>query len=380
MSFLAINSLSKSYRRTSVINDLSFAVERGEFLVVFGPSGSGKTVLLRLIAGMVPPDSGRIVIDGRDITRDEPDQRDIGMAFQNFALYPHMTAFENIASPLRSRRLDQAAVDKQVHAAAELLRIDHVLSHLPKALSNGQKQRTALARALVAEPSVLLLDDPLRNVDAKVRYEMRLELPRLLRARDTTVIYVTQDYKEAMALGNRIAVLADGGFTQIGTPELIYNRPASSRIARLFGDPPINLLDATRDGEQGLRVAASRIALPSGLLSNNPGQGCVLGIRPEDVAVSLDEQPGALPVEIDAITPLNDRQVMLLRTDDGTEIFASTPQSGAMSNSGKDFGSSRGRRRAWASLDMAHAHFFEAASGDRLGGNASGDRMEGNVR
>jgi multiple sugar transport system ATP-binding protein len=365
MSFLELQSLSKSYRRVSVINELSLSVERGEFLVIFGPSGSGKTVLLRLIAGMVPPDAGRIIIGGRDITNDDPDRRDIGMAFQNFALYPHMTAFENIASPLRSRRLDQASIDRQVHAAAQLLRIDHVVSHLPRALSNGQKQRTALARALVAEPSVLLLDDPLRNVDAKVRYEMRLELPRLLRARDTTVIYVTQDYKEAMALGDRIAVLADGGFSQLGTPEMIYNRPASSRIARLFGDPPINLLDAARDGDNALRVAANRIALPQGS-GLNGSSACVLGIRPEDVAVSLDEQSGAVPVEIDAVTPLNDRQVMLLRADDGTEIFASAPQSGVLSSSFKALSEERGRRRAWARLDMARAHFFEPESGARL--------------
>ena len=368
MAFLEIEHLKKSYRRTGVIDDLSFGVERGEFLVVFGPSGSGKTVLLRLIAGMVPPDAGRIVIDGRDITRDDPDRRDIGMAFQNFALYPHMTAFENIASPLRSRRLNNDAVQKQVHAAAQLLRIDHVLSHLPRALSNGQKQRTALARALVAEPSVLLLDDPLRNVDAKVRYEMRLELPRLLRARDTTVIYVTQDYKEAMALGDRIAVLADGGFTQVGTPELIYNSPASSRIARLFGDPPINLLDASPDGGHALRVAGHGIAMPPGPAIG--ARGCVLGVRPEDVTVSLDEQPGAIPVEIDAVTPLNDRQVMLLRADDGTEIFASRPQASAASNSGRLPAEQRGRVRAWATLDLARAHFFEAGSGNRLAGSA----------
>ncbi len=364
MSFLDVHNLQKSYRRASVINGLSFGVERGEFLVVFGPSGSGKTVMLRLIAGMVPPDGGRVVLDGRDITADPPDRRDIGMAFQNFALYPHMSAFENIASPLRSRRLGQQAVDRQVHDAARLLRIDHVLDHLPRALSNGQKQRTALARALAAEPSMLLLDDPLRNVDAKVRYEMRLELPRLLRARDTTVIYVTQDYKEAMALGDRIAVLADGGFTQVGTPPVSYNRPASSRIARLFGDPPINLLEASRDGEDALRVASSRIALPRGMVPGR-ARGCVLGIRPEDVAVSLAEQAGALPVEIDAVTPLNDRQVMLLRADDGTEIFASQPQSSRLSNA-DSVGETRARRRAWASLDLSHAHFFEQASGNRL--------------
>jgi len=361
MAFLEIHGLSKSYRRTPVLADLSFSVERGEFLVIFGTSGSGKTVLLRLIAGMVMPDKGRIVLDGRDITADAPDQRDIGMAFQNFALYPHMTAFNNIASPLHSRRLDKGAVDRQVHEAARLLRIDHVLDHQPKALSNGQKQRTALARALVAEPSLLLLDDPLRNVDAKVRYEMRLELPRLLRARDTTVIYVTQDYKEAMALGDRIAVLGEGGFSQIDTPEAIYNRPASSRIARLFGDPPINLLPAEGEGD-ALRVAAHRIALAGGQASGT----CMLGLRPEDVAVSLERQEGAVPVEIDAVTPLNDRQVMLLRTEDGTEIFASRPQMHALSNADVLTASGRERTRAWAWLDLARAHFFDTSSGQRV--------------
>ncbi len=363
MAYLSIDSISKAYRRNEVIRDLSFEVERGEFLVVFGPSGAGKTVLLRLIAGMVLPDRGRVVLNGADITRDAPDQRDIGMAFQNFALYPHMTAYENIASPLRSRGMAQAELDSRVHGAATLLRIDHVITHLPKALSNGQKQRTALARALVGEPSVLLLDDPLRNVDAKVRYEMRLELPRLLRERDTTVIYVTQDYKEAMALGDRIAVLGDGAFTQIGSPETIYNRPADSRIARLFGDPPINLLDARREGTDALRVASRSVALPT-RFSNSTASSCVLGIRPEDVAVSLEAVPGALPVEIDAVTPLNDRQVMLLRADDGTEIFASRPQADQIDQAGVT--EQRGRRRAWASLDIDRAHFFETSSGARL--------------
>ncbi len=367
MAYLSVEALSKAYRRNEVIRDLSFEVERGEFLVVFGPSGAGKTVLLRLIAGMVLPDRGRVVLGGADITRDAPDRRDIGMAFQNFALYPHMTAYENIASPLRSRGMARAELDGRVHGAANLLRIDHVITHLPKALSNGQKQRTALARALVGEPSMLLLDDPLRNVDAKVRYEMRLELPRLLRARDTTVIYVTQDYKEAMALGDRIAVLGDGRFTQIGSPETIYNRPADSRIARLFGDPPINLLDARRDGAAELRVASNSVALPV-RHSNTVASDCVLGVRPEDVAVSLEPVAGAVPVEIDAVTPLNDRQVMLLRADDGTEIFASRPQSEQIEPSAGNAhdGIGRGRRRAWATLDIERAHFFEIRTGARL--------------
>jgi len=361
MSFLQIDKLSKSYRKHEVIRDLSFSVRRGEFLVVFGPSGAGKTVLLRLIAGMVPPDGGSVRLGNADITRDNPEQRDIAMAFQNFALYPHMTAFDNIASPLRAARLNATEIQRRVESAGKLLRIDHVLSHLPRALSNGQKQRTALARSLVSEPSVLLLDDPLRNVDAKVRYEMRLELPRLLRARDTTVVYVTQDYKEAMALGDRIAVLADGTFQQIDTPEAIYNRPGSARIARLFGDPPINLLSAQRTGEAALRVADSEIRIPAGF--GGRSAACTLGVRPEDVAVSLEQAEGAVPVEIDAVTPLNDRQVMLLRATDGTEIFASQPQGAhglGLVVQGRE------RPRAWARFDLGHAHLFDSASGDRI--------------
>ncbi|WP_158806140.1 MULTISPECIES: ABC transporter ATP-binding protein [unclassified Acidisoma] len=360
MSFLTVQRLSKAYKKQEVIQDLSFTVDRLETLVVFGPSGAGKTVLLRLIAGMIRPDRGNIIVDGRDITDLNPEHRHLGMAFQNFALYPHMTAYENIASPLRSRRIAQSEVDQRVHEVAKLLRIDHVVSHLPKALSNGQKQRTALARSLIAKPNLILLDDPLRNVDAKVRYEMRLELPQLLRARETTVVYVTQDYKEAMALGDRIAVLVDGRIEQIATPREIYERPANSRIARLFGDPPINLLPvSTVPGSQGaqIRVASTDVALPGGAGARD---GCVLGLRPEDVAVGFEAQPGAMPVEIDAVTPLNDREVMLLRARDGTEIFASAPQ-GHMAGSGQ-----RGRREAWATLDLSHSHFFDTAGGARL--------------
>jgi multiple sugar transport system ATP-binding protein len=189
---------------------------------------------------------------------------------------------------------------------------------------------------------------------------MRLELPRVLRARETTVVYVTQDYKEAMALGDRIAVLVDGVMEQIGTPRDIYQTPANSRIARLFGDPPINLLPVEPvAGSQGaqIRVASTEIRLASH--PARPIEGCVLGLRPEDVSVGFEQRPGAMPVEIDAVTPLNDREVMLLRARDGTEIFASAPQ-GSME------GNSRGRRDAWAMLDLAQAHFFATATGARV--------------
>jgi multiple sugar transport system ATP-binding protein len=360
MAFLTVDHLSKAYKKREVINDLSFDVAPLETLVIFGPSGAGKTVLLRLIAGMIHPDRGTITVGGRDITDLNPEDRHLGMAFQNFALYPHMTAYENIASPLRAKTVGKTELDQRVHEVATLLRIDHVLGHLPRALSNGQKQRTALARSLIAKPSLILLDDPLRNVDAKVRYEMRLELPRVLRARETTVVYVTQDYKEAMALGDRIAVLVDGKLEQVGTPRDIYQTPANSRIARLFGDPPINLLPAISvAGSNGewIRIASTDVGVP--LDAPRRREDCVLGLRPEDVAVGFEPRAGAMEVEIDAVTPLNDREVMLLRARDGTEIFASAPQ-------GTLEGNQRGRRDAWAMLDLAHAHFFESASGARI--------------
>ena len=221
MTDLIIENVSKAYGKTPVLHGVTIDVAAGETVVVCGPSGGGKTVLLRLVSGVVEPDAGDIRIAGRSVVGLGPERRDVGMAFQNFALYPHLTAFENIASPLRARGLGAAAVNRGVQEIAQLLRIDHVLKHMPRELSNGQKQRTSLARSLVRGPGVLLLDDPLRNVDAKLRYEMRLELPRLLRNFGSAVLYVTQDYKEAMALGDRVGVLQGGRFQQVDRPAAI---------------------------------------------------------------------------------------------------------------------------------------------------------------
>src|SRR5436190_16423461 len=242
---LEIKGITKSFKDCAVLDDVSLGAEAGEIVVIFGPSGTGKTVLLRLIAGVHDPDRGSIFVDGQDMTDVAPDHRGIGMAFQNFALFPHMSAFDNIASPLAARHMAAGPIREGVERVAKLLKIDQVLAHAPRELSNGQKQRTALARALAASPKLLLLDDPLRNVDAKLRFEMRLELPRLLRTAGSTVLYVTQDYKEAMALGDRIAVLENGSFVHVGTPEEIYAQPATLAVARLFGDPTINVAEAT---------------------------------------------------------------------------------------------------------------------------------------
>jgi len=218
MANLEIRSVSKEFKTGKVLDRISLSAENGEIVSVFGPSGAGKTVLLRLIAGVEQPDGGSILLGGRDVTDQAPEARGVGMAFQNFALFPHMSAFDNIASALTAHKAPREMIRAKVEKVAALLKIEHVLGHAPRELSNGQKQRTALARALVAEPKILLLDDPLRNVDAKLRYEMRLELPSLLKASGSTVLYVTQDYKEAMALGDRIAVLSDRDFAQIARP------------------------------------------------------------------------------------------------------------------------------------------------------------------
>ncbi len=300
---LRVRDLCVTFGRNHLLRGVDLDVVPGETVVLFGPSGVGKTVMLRAIAGLEPAARCAVTIDGRDVARLGPDARGIGMAFQNFALYPHMSARENIASPLAARRVSPADIPGRVDAVAGLLRITHVLGHAPRELSNGQKQRTALARALVGNPKVLLLDDPLRNVDAKLRYEMRLELPRLLRRAGAATIYVSQDYREAMALGDRVAILLDGHIAQLAPPEEIYDAPANVVVARLFGDPPINLLRAD-------------VAMTLGL---GGGDG-LLGIRPETIEVT--EDPHAT-TELIAITPLHERQVLLLRAADGTEIVAS---------------------------------------------------------
>lgn len=361
MSFLELQNVTKKFRRDTVLDGVSLDVAKGETVAIFGPSGGGKTVLLRLIAGVLDPDGGDIRIDGQSVLGEPPESRKLGMAFQNFALYPHMTAFDNIASPLRALKVDEADVRQGVERVAGLLKIDHVLTHLPKALSNGQKQRTSLARSLVRGPKLLLLDDPLRNVDAKLRYEMRVELPRLLKETDATVLYVTQDYKEAMALGDRIAVLDDNRFTQIDTPASIYRDPVSARVARLLGDPTINLLKARlRSDRDGIAVdlLGRRMRLPSLPLSAS-GRHCLIGIRPEHIKVSMTAKTGGQPAELDAVTPLNVRSVLLLKTADGGELLASCSEAEAARFP-------RGHGAVTLTIDDDHLLAFDAETGQRL--------------
>lgn len=353
MPHLELSAIAKSFKTNKVLEDISLTADAGEIVVIFGPSGTGKTVLLRLIAGVEEPTSGTIRIDDQDMADVAPEHRDVGMAFQNFALFPHLNAFENIASPLQARALGDAQVKEGVSRVAKLLKIDHVLGHAPRQLSNGQKQRTALARALASSPRLLLLDDPLRNVDAKLRFEMRLELPRLLRQAKSTVLYVTQDYKEAMALADRIAVLANGSFIQVATPEDIYRHPATLSVARLFGDPTINLIETTVGADGTIDFAGTKVAVDPSYKAAS-GKKVTFGVRPEAVLVSPDKGAG-LTAKVMAVTPLNERTVLLLQTASGAELLASLPSSSsAIPKAESEVG---------ISFDLKGTHLFDHGTG-----------------
>ncbi len=358
MNALQLEGIVKRYKGDTVLDNINLDVESGSTLVLFGPSGAGKTVLLRLIAGVIDPDDGAVHINGQDMAGVDPEDRGVGMAFQNFALFPHMTAYQNIASAIEVREPVASRLDAAVKSVASLLKIDKVLDHAPRALSNGQKQRTALARALVGSPSLLLLDDPLRNVDAKLRFEMRIELPALLAEQGTTVVYVTQDYKEAMALGDRIVVMDGGCIVQSGSPADIYLQPANVDIARQFGDPVINLFDVTpqqSSAGQFVMLSDKPVALPENLPDLN-GRPCVLGIRPEAMQFSDSTDPAAIPATIEAVTPLNEKTVTLMLTSGGREILLSRPAGNDDPQTGQ----------MHVTFNPSAIHLFDRETGDRI--------------
>ena len=240
MARLEVEELCKGWD-FPVIDRLSFSVDEGEFFVVVGPSGIGKTTLLRLISGLETPDAGRVIVGGKDQTRLPPYRRRIAMTFESYALYPHLSVYQNIASPLKARGMDAASLDRKVRDVAALLRIEGLLDSRPGEISGGQKQRTALGRTLVADPEVFLLDEPISHLDARIRHELRTQFHTLEDLRRVATVYVTHDYAEALSLGDRIGVMGNGGrLAQIGTPHELFERPASLFVAEHLGQPTIN--------------------------------------------------------------------------------------------------------------------------------------------
>ena len=298
-------------QQPAAVRGLSLTIPDRELLVMLGPSGCGKTTALRMLAGLEEPDGGDIRIGGRSVLGLEPKDRDVALVFQSYALYPHLTAAENIGYPLKVRSLTKADQQKRVDRVADMLGIRHLLPRRPAQLSGGEQQRVALARAIVREPRVFLMDEPLSNLDAKLRVHTRTELKTLQRELGTTMVFVTHDQAEAMSLAHRIAVLDHGVLQQVGTPDEVYDRPANLFVAEFIGSPPMNLLEATRDGDVieaagGWRVPAPRT---TGVTSAAAGQELILGLRPEGIQLAADGQPA----EVVAVEPFGSEVIVDVR-------------------------------------------------------------------
>ncbi len=299
MATLALRGVRKDYGKVVALKGIDLDVRDGEFFVLLGPSGAGKTTTLKCVAGLEEPTAGRVEIGGRDVTDVEPNARRVAMAFENYALYPQETVFDNIAFPLRSKRYyrEPAEATAIIDRVSTTLGINHLLKRLPRELSGGQKQRVALARVLVRPADVLLLDEPLSHLDAKLRATMRAELRSLGEMHRTTSLYVTHDYLEALALGDRIAVLREGQLVQVGTREDLWLRPADTFVALAFGQPNINLVPGaitSGDGDRRFRSDDGALDLPLPPVALPDGSNVTLGIRPRDLV--MGEQPGMLPI------------------------------------------------------------------------------------
>lgn len=290
MASVTLKNVKKVYDNGFVaVKDFNLEVEDKEFIIFVGPSGCGKSTTLRMVAGLEDISEGEVYIDDTLVNDVEPKDRDIAMVFQNYALYPHMSVYDNMAFGLKIRKLPKDEIDRLVHEAAKILDIEHLLDRKPKALSGGQRQRVAMGRAIVREPKVFLMDEPLSNLDAKLRVQMRLEISKLHQRLGATIIYVTHDQVEAMTLGTRIVVLKDGVIQQVDSPQTLYNKPNNVFVAGFIGSPQMNLLDAIVTVESDnvyLEFAGNKIKLPSNKANKVApyvGKTVVFGIRPEDI-------------------------------------------------------------------------------------------------
>jgi ABC-type sugar transport system ATPase subunit len=321
---------------TIAVDALDLEIPDGELMVLVGPSGCGKSTALRMIAGLEQPTSGTIMIGERDMAGLSPGARDVAMVFQSYALYPHMSVRDNLAFPLRRRRMGKDEIGRRVAAMAEMLELADLLKRKPAQLSGGQRQRVAMGRALIREPVAFLLDEPLSNLDAKLRSELRAELKRLHARLSTTMIYVTHDQVEAMTLGDRIAVMHRGRLLQVGTPEQIYGRPCNVFVARFVGSPAMNLLPGTAVGE---------------------GAGVTIGIRPEVLEKGGNAAGPRIEIAAEVVEPLGSDVFVHGRTDAGEEIVARLPGNARVAPG----------ERVALSAPAGEVHRFDAETGERIG-------------
>jgi ABC-type sugar transport system ATPase subunit len=296
------DGISKMHGDFAALKGVTFEIEPGEFFALLGPSGSGKSTTLRILAGLDAPTTGSVFIDGQDITASDARDRDIAMVFQSYALYPHMTVYENIAFPLEMAKLPTAEIKPAVHEAARKVAIEHLLERKPGQLSGGQQQRCALARAIVRKARLFLLDEPLSNLDAKLRLETRVELKKLQRSLGVTAVYVTHDQEEAMTLADRMAVFMAGEIQQIGRPAEVFARPNSIDVAAFIGSPPMNLIPA-RYSNGSIDIAGHRLDTE---MKDDGDRDVVVGIRPGAVRIT----PNGIPAIVDLVEDLGDTAIL----------------------------------------------------------------------
>jgi multiple sugar transport system ATP-binding protein len=355
MADLALRHVSKRFGRQTVIDDISLTIRDREFAVLVGPSGCGKSTLLRLIAGLETPTTGEIWISGECVNDLAPRERGVAMVFQSYALYPHMTVYDNIAFGLTQMRMGRADINQRVRKAADRLQIADLLSRKPKELSGGQRQRVAIGRAIVREPRLFLFDEPLSNLDASLRTQMRLEFMKLHRELGTTIVYVTHDQAEAMTLASQIVVLRDGRIEQVGSPLDVYDRPRNRFVASFIGSPTMNTIACrleAADARGACIVTAdgSRLAIPVDARSIAPNSTITLGVRPEHVHAS---GPGpTLCATVTAVERLGNESLIHATLSSGEMLTWRVP------------GNSDVRPGAVIQLaiDGAHSHLFDAAS------------------
>jgi multiple sugar transport system ATP-binding protein len=367
MADVALENVTKVFPGGTVaVQDFSLNIENQEFIVLVGPSGCGKSTTLRMVAGLEEATSGTIRIGDRVVNDVPPKDRDIAMVFQNYALYPHMTVYKNMAFGLKLRRFPKAEIDARVKEAARILGIEELLERKPKALSGGQRQRVAVGRAIVRQPQAFLFDEPLSNLDAKLRVEMRAELKRLHHRLQTTVIYVTHDQAEAMTLGDRVVVMNEGRIQQVAPPLTVYDYPTNRFVAGFLGTPSMNFLKGRLAAEGGgviFQVDSVRIRLPDRVaarVQGHVGRNATLGVRPEDIGVKGEGKfagtQNVLPTTVRVVEPLGDEQIVHLSGPSETPVVCKLDSHIAVAVDAPMI----------AHLDLGRIHLFDDQTGDNI--------------
>ena len=353
MAKLELQNLRKQFAPSVVpVKDITIEVKDGEFLTLLGPSGCGKSTLLRLIAGLEQPTQGKVTIGGKNVTSVPPGKRNISMVFQSYALYPHMTVFENISAALKLRKIPKSEIEKRVNDVTQKLGLEHLLTRKPGQLSGGQRQRVALARSLVRDPDIFLLDEPLSNLDALLREQVRADLKQLFETQNKPVVYVTHDQIEAMTLSDKIAVLCDGYLQQLASPHEIYTAPANKFVAGFVGSPQMNLLTLDCQGNQAI-LGDYKIILPD--LKTQPPK-IILGIRPEDISLGTGENGQTIEGHLFLVEDFGKEKLLSVRVNGSDQTLRVMVPSD----------------RSWEgeiitiSLIKKQLHWFDVETGDRL--------------